>query len=59
MKRAAMAVAHKVLIIAWHILRDGGVYRELGADYYDRRNPEAAARRLKQRLEKLGFEVRA
>jgi transposase len=57
MKRAAMAVAHRVLIIAWHILREGGVYRELGADYYDRRNPEAAARRLKQRLEKLGFDV--
>ena len=57
MKKAAMAVAHRVLVIAWHILRDGTVYRENGVDYYDRRNPQATARRLMQRLEQLGFQV--
>jgi transposase len=57
LKKAAMAVAHRVLVITWHILRDGTVYREAGGDYYDRRNPQATARRLTQRLERLGFQV--
>lgn len=57
MKKAVIAVAHRILIIAWHILRDGSVYRENGGDYYDRRNPVATARRLTERLQRLGFEV--
>ncbi|MBO0699377.1 MAG: hypothetical protein J2P46_13355 [Zavarzinella sp.] len=35
-KRALMAVAHAQLIIAYHLVKDGGTYRELGADYFDR-----------------------
>jgi len=57
MKKAIIAVAHRMLIIAWHILRDGSVYHEQGGDYYDRRNPAATARRLTRRLQRLGFEV--
>lgn len=55
--RAAIAVAHRVLVIAYYILRDGTVYHELGGDHYDRKNPERTARRLTQRLERIGFEV--
>lgn len=57
MKRAAMAVAHRMLVIAWHILREGTEYRELGGDHYDRRDRQKAAQRLTQRLERLGFAV--
>jgi len=50
LKRAAMAVAHRVLIIAYHIIRDGTEYREIGGDHYDRRNPEKTAQRLTRRV---------
>jgi hypothetical protein len=52
-----MAVGHRVLIIAYFIIRDGIEYREAGHDYYDRRNPERTARRLTQRLERIGYQV--
>lgn len=56
-KRAAIAVAHSILVIAYHVLRDNTPYQELGADFYDRRTPKAVVRRLTKRLEDLGFEV--
>jgi hypothetical protein len=56
-KRAAMAVAHRVLLIAYYIIRDGSVYHELGGDHSDRKNPERTARRLTQRLERIGYQV--
>lgn len=56
-KRAAIAVAHSILVIAYHVLRDNKPYEELGADFYDRRTPKAVVRRLTKRLEDLGFEV--
>lgn len=57
MKKAAVAVAHRILVLAYYIIRDGTRYREEGGDIYDRRNPERTAKRLKRRLEKIGFEV--
>lgn len=57
LKKAAVAVAHKVLIIAYHIIREGGEYREYGGDYFDRRDPERTARRLAERLQRIGFDV--
>lgn len=57
MKRAAMAVAHRVLTIAYYILRDGTEYREIGGDYYDRKNPERTAYRLTRRLRQIGYDV--
>jgi transposase len=56
-KRATIAVAHKLLVIAYYILRDGSCYRDLGPDYFDRLNPEGLRRRLTKRLEGLGFKV--
>jgi len=56
-KRATIAVAHKLLGIAYYILRDGTCYSDLGADYFDRLNPEGLRRRLTKRLEGLGFKV--
>jgi len=56
-KRAAVAVARSILVIAYHILREATQYRELGADYFDRRNQEQIERRLVKRLEQLGHKV--
>ena len=56
-KRATIAVAHKLLVIAYYIFRDGTCYSHLGADYFDRLNPEGLRRRLTKRLEGLGFKV--
>src|SRR5690242_1846901 len=56
-KRAILAVAHAMLVCAYHIILRREPYRELGPDYYERRQPAAAARKLTRRLRDLGFEV--
>lgn len=55
--RAIVAVAHTILVIAYHIIRDGKPYQELGATFHDQRSQKAIVRRLTQRLEDLGFVV--
>jgi transposase len=57
LKKAAVAVAHRIVVIAWHIIAEGTVYRERGGDHFDRRHPERTARKLTRRLEHIGFEV--
>jgi hypothetical protein len=56
-QKAIMAVAHQLLVIMFYIVRDGGLYHELGASYYDPQNKPRAARRLVERLQKLGYYV--
>ena len=56
-KRAAVAVAHSMLVIIYHLLRDGGEYRELGGSYFDALKEERVVRRLEKRLKSLGYEV--
>lgn len=55
--KAIMAVAHSILVIAYHLIDRQEPYRELGADYFDKRRPEATAKYLVKRLEKLGYQV--
>ena len=55
--KAIVAVAHKLIVIVYHMLKDKTEYKELGGDYFDLLNPERAARRLTSRLQKIGFEV--
>jgi transposase len=56
-KKAIMAVAHSILVIAYHLIKRQEPYRELGGDYFDQRRPEATAKRLVKRLQQLGYEV--
>jgi transposase len=56
-KRAILAVAHSILIIAYHMIQRQEPYHDLGNDYFDKRRPEVTARRLLKRLEQLGFQV--
>ena len=56
-KKAIVAVAHSILIIAYHLLQRHEPYRDLGADYFDTRRPEVTAKHLVQRLQHLGYQV--
>jgi transposase len=56
-KRAVVAVAHTILVIIYHLLRDQTTYRELGATYFDERERQDVERRLIRRLEALGNTV--
>jgi transposase len=56
-KKAIIALAHTILVIAYHVLRRHEPYRDLGANYFDERDREAVQRRLVRRLERLGYDV--
>ena len=52
-KRAIVAVAHSMLVSAWHMLTYQQPYQELGGDYFDERKKEAKVSYLVRRLERL------
>jgi len=54
-KKAVCAVAASMLTAIWHILRDGTVYQDLGADHFHKRSPEQQAHHLARQIAKLGF----
>lgn len=57
-KKAAVAVAHTILVIAYHLLAEEVDYQELGGDYFAKRfNPEQRTRHLVRQLEALGHTV--
>lgn len=57
-QKAIVAVAHKLLIIIWHVLTTGRPYRDLGPDYFTRRiDPDIETRKLVAKLEALGHAV--
>ena len=56
-RKAVVAVAHSILVIAYHLIVRKEPYKELGGDYFDKRNVEATTKRLTKRLEKLGYQV--
>lgn len=56
-KRAAVAVARTILIIAYHLMRDGTRFIERGAAFFDQLKPQSTQQWLTRRLERLGFKV--
>ncbi len=56
-KKAVVAVAHSILVIAYHMLKHKQPYRDLGGNYFDELKPETTAKRLAKRIEKLGYQV--
>jgi len=56
-KRAALAVGHTILIIAYHIIKEQCVFLELGADFFDRLNEQHLINRLTKRINALGYKV--
>jgi transposase len=56
-KKAVLAVAHAMLVTAYHLLARQTTYQELGADYFDRRHGERVTRRAVQLLARQGYRV--
>ncbi len=56
-KRAAVAVAHALLEVIYHMLLRQKPYEELGATYHDLRDHTRVAQRLVERLTGMGYEV--
>jgi transposase len=55
--KAAVAVAHSILVIVYHLLTDGTEYHDLGGNSFDERDRQAVERRLVHRLQGLGYRV--
>jgi transposase len=56
-KKAIGALAAAILTAAYHMLKDGTLYHDLGPDHFDRRAKTVQTRRLITRLQKLGYAV--
>ena len=56
-KKAAVAIAHKILVAAFHMLQRAVAFADLGADYLDRVDKYRTAKRLVRRLDALGYDV--
>jgi len=56
-KKAVVAVAHAMLVTAYHLLTHKTTYHDPGAHCYDRRHTERARRRAIQALERQGYRV--
>ena len=56
-RRAQVAVAHSILVAAFHMLLRDEPYHDLGADYFAKRARTEQTRRLVNQLEKLGHTV--
>ncbi len=56
-KRAYVAVAHSMLIAIYHILKDGVVFKDLGAEYYNQYNKERKINAYLKKLKALGWKA--
>ena len=56
-KRAAVAIAHKILVAIYHMLSQQVSYNDLGDLYLDKLNKNHLTRNLVHRLERLGYQV--
>jgi transposase len=56
-KKAVVAVAHAILVAAYHLLARKTTYHEPGADYYERRHADRVRHRAVQLLERQGYRV--
>lgn len=55
--RAAIAVGHSILVMAYHIIKNKESFAELGSNYFTKQREKAVTRNAVRRLESLGYEV--
>jgi transposase len=55
--RAVMAIAHKLLVAAFHMLSTGEAFHDLGEGYLDQVARKRSTSKLVQRLTNLGYDV--
>ncbi|MBC8078139.1 MAG: IS110 family transposase [Chloroflexales bacterium] len=56
-KKAIVAVAHKLLVIVYTLLKTGETYQERGAAALDERQKDRLLARMQRRIEQLGYTV--
>jgi transposase len=56
-KRAAIAVAHSILVITYHLLRNRTTYQEKGESFFEEQERQGAEKRLVRQLARLGYHV--
>jgi hypothetical protein len=56
-KRAIIAVAHTLIVIAYHLQKNQSNYDDLGGSYFDRIHSDGLKRYLVNRLQQLGLKV--
>jgi len=56
-KKAIVALAHRILVIIYHLLKEQQSYRELGPAHVDQKAAEVAKRRALRTLEQLGYDI--
>ena len=56
-KRAYVAVAHSMLVAIYHILKDGVIFKDLGAGYFNQFNRERKINAYLKKLKALGWEA--
>ncbi len=56
-KKAAGAVGHSTLVIAWHLLAYDCDHQDLGGDFFVRRDSDRARHRAVAQLQALGYQV--
>jgi transposase len=56
-QKAICAVAASILTAAYHMLKDGTAYEDLGPDHFTRRSKTTYSQRLVRKLQQLGFAV--
>lgn len=56
-KRAAVAIAHSLLVAIYHVLKEGVAFEDLGPAYFERQNRDAILRSSIRRIQALGYTV--
>jgi transposase len=56
-RRAAVAVAHSMLIAIYHLIKDGTIYQDLGPNHFDELDRQRITQRAVRRLQALGYDV--
>jgi len=56
--KALVAVEHAIIVSIWHMLSHHQPYRDLGADYHQRRDPQQTMRRIVKQANAIGLTVR-
>ncbi|WP_018130371.1 hypothetical protein [Effusibacillus pohliae] len=56
-KRPKVVIAHKILVIAYFVLKTGEPYNKLGPDYLEKRKSISTEELMIRRLQKKGYAV--
>jgi transposase len=56
-KKAIVAIAHRILLGIYHVIKDGVTFRDLGEEYLSRRNASVKLVNLRKQARSLGFDL--